>query len=175
LQNRHPFLRRLSWNPLIVAVPLVYLGYTAYRGGFPAGRTAGAGFVALWFGLSVFDALSRHRLLDWLYSDEISVRGAGRAGGPLDWTKLPTGLRYLAEPATKYGELQFENRIMDFLEREATVADREALRALKPLVIRDEGAIDAWIDELGITEHREAALVYFLLHLMALGNDAGLL
>lgn len=97
------------------------------------------------------------------------------ADGPLDWTKLPPSLSYLAEPAIKYGEIQFENRIMDFLEREATAADLEALRAIKPLVIRDVSAIDAWIDELGITKHREAALVYFLLHLMALGNDAGLL
>jgi hypothetical protein len=97
------------------------------------------------------------------------------ADDALDWTKLPPGLSYLAEPAARYGELQFETRIMDFLERDATDADRETLRALKPLVLRDEGAIDAWIDELGITKHREAAVVYFLLHLMALGNDAGLL
>lgn len=97
------------------------------------------------------------------------------ADGSLDWNKLPSGLRYLAEPATKYGEIQFENRIIDFLRREATAADLEALQALKPLVIRDEDAIDTWIDGLGITKHREAALVYFLLHLMALGNDAGLL
>ncbi|QJW98586.1 hypothetical protein [Frigoriglobus tundricola] len=93
----------------------------------------------------------------------------------LDWNKLPPDLKYLAEPAARYGELQFATRIMDFLEREATDADRGTLRALKPLVLRDEGAIDSWIDQLGITKHREAALVYFLLHLMALGNDAGLL
>ena len=42
------------------------------------------------------------------------------ADGPLDWTKLPPNLRYLAEPAEKYGSLQFESRIMDFLEHEAT-------------------------------------------------------
>ena len=93
----------------------------------------------------------------------------------LDWSKLPPDLSYLAEPAARYGDFQFETRIMDFLEREATDADRGALRALGPLVLRDEGAIDAWIDRLGISKHREAALVYFLLHLMALGNDAGLL
>ena len=74
-----------------------------------------------------------------------------------------------------YGDIQFESRIMDFLEREATDEDRAALRALRPLVLHDEAAIDAWIDGLGITKHREAALVYFLLHLMALGHDAGLL
>jgi hypothetical protein len=93
----------------------------------------------------------------------------------LDWSKLPPDLHYLAEPAARYGHIQFESRIMDFLEREATDADRTALRMLRPLVLRDENAIDAWIDQLGITKHREAALVYFLLHLLALGHDAGLL
>lgn len=75
MRSPHPFLRRLAWNPLIVAVPLAYLGYTAYLSGFPVGRTAGAAFVALWFGLSAFDALSGHRLLDWLYSDENETGG----------------------------------------------------------------------------------------------------
>jgi hypothetical protein len=97
------------------------------------------------------------------------------AGGALDWDKLPPDLRYLAEPAARYGDIQFESRIMDFLEREATDEDRAALRALRPQVLRDEAAIDAWIDRLGISQHREAAFVYFLLHLMALGHDAGLL
>jgi len=93
----------------------------------------------------------------------------------LDWNKLPPPLRYLAEPAARYGAIQFENQIMYFLEREATDADRMALRELQSMVIRDEAAINSWIDELGMTKHQEAALVYFLLHLMALGNDAGLL
>ncbi len=64
LRIRHPFLRRLLWNPLVVGIPLAYFGYTAYLRDFPVGRTAGAGFVALWFGLSLFDAVSGHRWLD---------------------------------------------------------------------------------------------------------------
>ena len=66
----HPLLRRLQWNPFVVAAPLAFLGYTAYLNGFPIGRTTGAVFVALWFGLSAFDMASGHRWLDWLYSDE---------------------------------------------------------------------------------------------------------
>jgi hypothetical protein len=69
----------LLWNPLVVAVPLTYLGYTAYIGGFPLGRTAGAVFVGLWFGLSAFDTASGHRLLDWLYSDEAETIGREEA------------------------------------------------------------------------------------------------
>jgi hypothetical protein len=101
------------WNPLVVAVPLAYLGCTASQGGFPAGRTAAAGFVALWFGLSVFDAISGHRLLDWLYSDEapgddasqfrqiLSAHG-GKPGTPS--AKLLAFLRErgVSEPAIEY-------------------------------------------------------------------------
>jgi hypothetical protein len=94
----------------------------------------------------------------------------------LDWSKLPPRLRYLAEPAEKYGSLQFEMRILDFLESEASESDLENLRELNRLTLRDEKLIDEWIDELGgLTKHREAALVYFLLHLIALGNDNELL
>ena len=74
LHSPHPFFRRLG---CIVAVPLAYLGYTAYLKGFPAGRTAGAAFVAVWFCLSAFDAISGHRLLDWLYSDKHKTAGGG--------------------------------------------------------------------------------------------------
>jgi succinate dehydrogenase flavin-adding protein (antitoxin of CptAB toxin-antitoxin module) len=93
----------------------------------------------------------------------------------LDWSKLPPHLQYLAEPAARYGVIQFETRIMAFLKHEATDADIAELRTLQPLVSRDEDTIFDWIDELGMTRHREAALIYFLLHLMALGKDAGLL
>ena len=77
MRIRHPLTRRLQWNPLLVAVPFIYLAYTAYLAGFPAGRTAGAAFVGLWFGLSVFDLASGHRWLDWLYSDEVERPGGG--------------------------------------------------------------------------------------------------
>ena len=69
MRIRHPFFRRLHWSPFVVAFPLAYLACTAYLGGFPVGRTAGAGFVALWFALSVYDAVTGHRLLDWLYCE----------------------------------------------------------------------------------------------------------
>ena len=54
--------------------------------------------------------------------------------------------------------------------------DRLGHRSMNRLTLRDEKQIDDWIDELGgLTKHKEAARVYFLLHLIALGNDAGLL
>lgn len=38
LRIRHPFFRRLQWNPFVVAVPLAVLGYTTDLNGFPVGR-----------------------------------------------------------------------------------------------------------------------------------------
>ena len=69
-RRKHSLYRRLLWNPLIVAVLLAYLGSTAYYAGFPAGRTIGAGIIALWFVLSTVDSLSGHRLLDLMYSED---------------------------------------------------------------------------------------------------------
>lgn len=78
MRLHHPFFRRLSWNPFVVAVLFGYLAYTAYVAGFPVGRTLGAGFVGFWFALSVFDLISGHRLLDWMYaSDEVTSEDTG--------------------------------------------------------------------------------------------------
>lgn len=63
----------------MVAIPFAYLSHTAYLAGFPLGRTAGAAFVGIWFGLSAFDAISRHKWLDWLYSEEAKPFGGEEA------------------------------------------------------------------------------------------------
>lgn len=70
LRIQHPFLLRLVWNPLVVAVPFAYLAYMTYLLGFPIARSVGTAVVGLWFGLSVCDMITGHRVLDWLYSDE---------------------------------------------------------------------------------------------------------
>jgi hypothetical protein len=54
-----------------VAIPLVYLCYTAYLKDFSIRRSAGAVLVAVWFAMSVYDAASGHRLLDGLYPDSV--------------------------------------------------------------------------------------------------------
>lgn len=90
----------------------------------------------------------------------------------LDWNKLPPNLRYLAAPAEKYGRFQFEDKIFDFLRR-MTNSERIELTALIRQNRTDGHEIDSWLDEHRITIHPEAALVYFLEHLLALGNDAG--
>lgn len=39
--------------------------------------------------------------------------------------------------------------------------------------ITDEREIDAWINRYPITKNAEATLVYFLEHMLVLGNEAG--
>jgi succinate dehydrogenase flavin-adding protein (antitoxin of CptAB toxin-antitoxin module) len=97
------------------------------------------------------------------------------ADKPLDWSKLPKGLEYLAEPAARYGALQFDGSIFDFLENQMSPANRNELQELGRLMARDWDVINSWLDAYPMTEHREAALVYFTVHLLALGGDAGLI
>jgi hypothetical protein len=90
----------------------------------------------------------------------------------LDWSKLPPTLAYLVGPAEKYGHYQFEDRIFEFL-RGMSEPDKQELTVLVQRTIPDNDEIDRWLDEYSMTKHREAALVYFFQHLLALGNDAG--
>src|SRR5688500_14625581 len=89
----------------------------------------------------------------------------------LEWTKLPIKLRYLAAAAEEFGIYQFEDKIFRFLNG-ADARTKKELRLLVERIIPDEPAINTWLDEYNITQHREAQLVYFLMHLLALGNDA---
>jgi hypothetical protein len=92
----------------------------------------------------------------------------------LEWSKLPKEISYLASPAEKYGVYQFEEKIYTFL-RGMSEDDRRELKALLGRIIKDDTPINAWLDEYEITNHREAALVYFMNHLIALANEGGFL
>lgn len=92
----------------------------------------------------------------------------------LDWNKLPPEFRDIAGSAEVYGSYQFEERIFDFLER-MTDEERAELIQLNERMSRDWEAIDGWLNKFSITEHKEAALVYFTVHLLALAGDAGYL
>ncbi len=91
----------------------------------------------------------------------------------LDWSKLPPNLAFLAEPAGKYGGFQFGDKIYGFLNR-MSETERAELTALVVKWKKPESEeLARWLDMYPMTEHREACLVYFLFHLVALGNDAG--
>ncbi|OWK38521.1 hypothetical protein [Fimbriiglobus ruber] len=102
------------------------------------------------------------------------VRPEAAPKPPLDWSKLPPPLRYLAGPAEVYGELQFESRIYEFLEKRMTEDERSELRELSRRYDRDGEAINRWLDAFSITDHPEARLVYFTGHLLGTGADLGL-
>ena len=70
MSPRHPFLRRFSWHPVAVAIPLGYMIWSTYAKGFGVVRTIGLVWIAVWFVLSVIDLRTHHRLLDWMYQDE---------------------------------------------------------------------------------------------------------
>lgn len=66
----HPKTRRALWHP---ALPFALLLVSAYR--LAQGHTgwttlAAASVVGLWLVLAAYDRATRHRLLDWLYSEE---------------------------------------------------------------------------------------------------------
>ena len=69
-KSRHPLLRRLSCNPLLVAVLFAYLAYRTYAKGVGFLRLAGLGTIGLWLVLSVYDWFTSHSLLDAWYSDD---------------------------------------------------------------------------------------------------------
>jgi hypothetical protein len=91
----------------------------------------------------------------------------------LDWTKLPSHLRYLAGPVEKYGKYQFEIRICDYLEQEMTEAEKYELVRLGARMSKDSEAIERWLDEYNMAEHEESGLVYFTMCLLAHGHDLG--
>ena len=70
MKRQHSFRHRVSWDPQWVGCALALVIFTAYLDEFPLWSIVGVAFVALWFGLSVYDAATSHRLLDWLYPED---------------------------------------------------------------------------------------------------------
>jgi hypothetical protein len=75
-ERRHSLPRRLLWHPAIVAILTAYFAERTWRLGLSLARTGGLLVSAVWLVLSVFDFMSNHKLLDWLYDDESAVRSA---------------------------------------------------------------------------------------------------
>ncbi|HEV3435773.1 MAG TPA: hypothetical protein VG122_00340, partial [Gemmata sp.] len=63
----------------------------------------------------------------------------------LDWSKLPTSLSWLAEPAEQYGHLQFDDPIYDYLRRVGP-DERVALRELGERWGKAWEDINRWLD-----------------------------
>jgi len=107
--------------------------------------------------------------------DDGAVRPMEAPPEELDWNKLPGPLRYLAGPAERYGRLQFDDPIYEFLREQMTPEERAELRSLNRRYKRDWDAINRWLDEYPMTKHPEARLVYFTGCLLGTGVELGLL
>ena len=83
----------------------------------------------------------------------------------LDWNKLPKQIAFLAQPAQKYGAIQFDDEVYQFL----TALDADTYRELRHVsdLAKDcQTEIDGFLDKYSMAEHPEAARVYFLMLLL---------
>ena len=85
--------------------------------------------------------------------------------GIMRW--LPSELAYLAEPAMKYGIHHSDDEIDQFLS-EATHQEMSELSLIaeKVRLTNHYPAVNAWLNKYNITEHKEAANLYFMFLLM---------
>jgi hypothetical protein len=80
---------------------------------------------------------------------------------------LPDTLSYLIGPAMKYGRYQFENQMSQFLEH-ATSDELEELAIIAERVLVNDHypEVNRFLDRYRITEHEEAANLYFLFNVL---------
>jgi hypothetical protein len=109
------------------------------------------------------------------FSDGIVCPQKREKAETLDWSKLPSSLHYLTGPAERYGRLQFDDPIYEFLQERMTSDEQAELQALNQRYRQDRETIDHWLDEFSMTAHPEAGLVYFTGYMLAIGADLGLL
>lgn len=83
-----------------------------------------------------------------------------------DWSKLSSELQFLAEPAERYGAVQFPNEVTTFLEKITIEQQIEFDRLIKQLNEYSE-SVEHFLDQFRMTKHPEARHVYFLWNLLA--------
>ena len=81
--------------------------------------------------------------------------------------KLPAELAYLAAPAMKFGVHQSDDDVGEFLDN-ATKAEMSELAAIAKKVLQNDhyALVNEWLDTYDMTEHEEAANLYFLFGVM---------
>lgn len=68
--RRHRLYRRIAWHPLVSGLFAAHSAWSLYASDATVFRVAGLCLTLFWFGLSLFDALTRHKFLNWLYSHD---------------------------------------------------------------------------------------------------------
>lgn len=92
-----------------------------------------------------------------------------------NWNNLPEEMKFLIPYAEKYGSLQFDDPIYDYLEKCSKKEKLEILELEAKMAGRVDAAIPKFLDDFPMTKHEESSLIYFLGHFLALGHDVGLL
>lgn len=112
----------------------------------------------------LFKTLGDERGID-PFSDK-RVRLAPVPEKPLDWSKLPKNLAWLAVPAEKYGIYQFPEEVDEFYTTKISPEDRAELRALAAKCKQHRDYIERFLSTHRMTEHREAELISFFRDLL---------
>ena len=112
----------------------------------------------------VFEGLARKRI------PPFNLREVQYSPPPvmLDWSKLPEALRYVREPAMKYGKLWHPDH-RDRFARRMTRVERKELKALAER-LRSTGDIERlweWERQYRAVDHKEAQLTMVLLEVLA--------
>jgi len=119
------------------------------------------------------DDVRRHRLfLLFLLFDHLGDRGVApfdsfRVGNraipeePVDWSELHEDLRWVIEPAEKYGSLRFESRILDYIDGMGE-SERAEVRRLRARFAVDAERMEAVGGDAPLKPRTPADFIYNL-------------
>jgi len=65
---KHPLHRRIIWHPLTALTFTAYAAFRLYSAGPSVLRIGMLTTACIWLIFATADLLTRHRLLDWMYS-----------------------------------------------------------------------------------------------------------
>ena len=113
---QHTRWRLFQWHPLFSGVALASFIFNSTTKGVTLYRGLGLVFVGIWFVMCVIDWATRHRLLDWMYSDE-----AGPDGGPGGFGDFMTNPGYRKAVEEKFARYEAirppENPSREYIEK----------------------------------------------------------
>lgn len=92
----------------------------------------------------------------------------------ISWVELPSKFVPYISFFEVYGELQFDRVILEKLDR-LSKPELDTIRAFAKDFSPVEEELFGWIDKVGITNSRAAALCYFTSYFLELAKSRGLL
>jgi hypothetical protein len=92
----------------------------------------------------------------------------------VDWSLLPDHLRAMIPWAEKYGSLQFDDPINEYLAS-IPIEEIPDLKEAGRFISENWDAIRKLLDDNPMTDSVSSRRIYFLMHFLGLANDRGLL